>query len=135
MQQWCNDNNRLDGIESIIDGEINMERAKELNPSLQQYQAFKWCADKGDGWYFPARYELHALQEQWRNNQDLINNNILLAGGEAFSENDSYFASSESRSYPYTSAELYSFIDKGWTPLNKSTIHRIRAIKEFIVSE
>ena len=116
---------------SITNGLINMSDIRLLDPSLQQFPAFLWCDKKGSGWYLPSRYELHILQEIWVYNRELMNDNILLAGGEIFAEFDTYLSSSESRSYPETMVETYSFFDKGWPSINKTDSYRIRAIKLF----
>ena len=128
--KWSESNNYQLGT-SIAVGTNNIAVVREIDPTLQEFPAFKWCADKGDGWYLPARYELHVLNKQWISNKEKINNNIQLAGGEILLETDIYLASSESRSYPNNYVETYNFEDKGWPSVEKNTHQRIRAVKFF----
>ena len=130
MRNWGNSNNE-NLRTSISTGIINWEIVTNWDFSLENFPAFKWCKDKGDGWYLPSRYELHILNELWTANQEYMNGNIEQINGEPFTLNDVYLASSESRSWPYDNAETYSFSNKGWGPILKSVAGRIRALKEF----
>ena len=125
------DSNNINLKTVISTGTMNWEIIIQTDPTLENFPAFKWCKDKGDGWYLPSRYELHVLNEIWTANQEYMNSNIELINGEPFSFNDVYLASSESRSWPDDNAELYYFSDKGWGPILKSEAGRVRAIKEF----
>jgi|GEM_PF-6933430 len=51
------------GTESVDDGKENTDKIKN-NMDLNKYPAFKWCVDKGDGWYLPAYNELMAIHSQ-----------------------------------------------------------------------
>ena len=128
---WSTNNTQIIDAASIINGTENTNRALIANPTLQNFPAFRWCADKGTGWYLPARYELHIVREQWGNNQAAINNAITAAGGEILLETDIYMTSSESKSNPASMAEWYSFASKEWLPNNKTTPQKVRAIKAF----
>ena len=128
---WSVLNNKTVYAESIVNGALNMATIKTINPTLEYFPAFLWCDMKGEGWYLPARYELHILQEQWVRNKDLINDNILLADGVPFSENDIYLTSSESRNSPLDKAESYGFANKEWSSNDKLSIQKVRAIKVF----
>ena len=130
VHKWSESNDFELGT-SISVGTNNMTVVREIDPSLQDFPAFKWCTDKGNGWYLPARYELHIINEQWISNKEKVNNNILSAGGEIFTETDIYMASSESRSFPELHAETYDFSNKRWPLVSKTTPHRIRAVKLF----
>ena len=116
---------------SISAGIMNWDIVIGRDPSLESFPAFKWCMDKGEGWYLPSRYELHVLQELWLKHGEYMNSNILLKGGEPFTSNDVYLVSSESRSWPNDRAETYYFSTKGWLPIYKNELGRIRAVKEF----
>jgi hypothetical protein len=116
---------------SIVNGLTNLTLISSADPSLQQFPAFRWCAQKGDGWYLPSRYELHILHQLWLIHGELMNRNILFANGEIFTGEDIYLVSSESRSYPETMVERYNFADKGWPPINKTVPARVRAVKQF----
>ena len=115
----------------ISTGSANWELVLAKDPTLNMFPAFKWCKDKGDGWYLPSRYELHIMNELWSANHEFMNSNIELVNGEPFTSNDIYLASSESRSWPDENAELYYFSNKGWGPIDKNEVGRIRAVKEF----
>ena len=131
--QWRNwgDSNEENLNTSISTGIINWDIVINRNPSLDNFPAFKWCMDKGEGWYLLSRYELHVMNELWSANQEYMNSNLELINGEPFTSDDVYLASSESRSWPNTSAELYYFSNKGWGPILKGDSARIRAVKEF----
>ena len=118
---------------SIIDGLFNdaIIKATANSSSLDLFPAFKWCADKGSGWYLPARYELHVMNEQWLTYKDRINSNISLADGDIFMETDVYLSSSEDRTDYLNMAETYQFYDKDWPSVDKGTPLKIRAVKRF----
>ena len=130
MKNWGDSNNE-DLKTSISTGIINWEIITNRDPLLENFPAFKWCKDKGDGWYLPSRYELHILNETWTANQEYMHNNIELISGEPFTSDDVYLVSSESRSWPRDRAETYYFSNKGWLPIYKNEIGRIRAVREF----
>ena len=130
MRNWGDSNNEDLGT-SISTGIINWEIIIKRDPTLEKFPAFKWCKDKGDGWYLPSRYELHVLNELWTANREYMNGNIELINGEPFTSDDVYLVSSESRSWPGNRAETYYFSNKGWLPIYKNETGRIRAVKEF----
>ena len=130
MKNWGDSNDRNLGT-SISTGIINWDIIIHEDSLLNNFPAFKWCMDKGDGWYLPSRYELHILNELWNANREYMNSNIESINGEPFASDDVYLASSESRSQPDKSAETYDFSTKGWEPIDKSVPGRIRAVKEF----
>ena len=117
---------------SIVTGWINIGVARAVDATLQRFPAFRWCADKGEGWYLPARYELHVMREQWGRNQEVINLALTTVGGEPLSVEDIYLSSSESRGVdPAGDAATYNFTTKAWPPHPKSVPHRIRAVLAF----
>ena len=128
---WSTNNTREISAVSIVSGVVNMNAAIAVDQTLQSFPAFRWCADKGEGWYLPGRYELHVMREQWGNNTTAINDAIAIAGGEVLSINDVYLTSSESKSYPASMAESYNFSDKGWSSNDKTILQKVRAVKEF----
>jgi hypothetical protein len=127
---WAVSNNYKLGT-SVSVGANNAQVISNIDPTLQQFPAFKWCADKGPGWFLPSKYELHLLNEQWTLNENKINNNISLMGGEILSATDIYLSSSESREYPNNNVETYHFDQIGWPTAPKTTPVRIRAVKNF----
>ena len=130
-KKWSEINNFQFKIDNIILGLLNLAIAKAIDSSLELFPAFKWCNDKGEGWYLPSRHELHILNEEWIKQKDSINNKILMVNGEIFTTEDVYLTSSESRSEPKEKAESYSFIDKGWPSSYKTIPVKIRAVKIF----
>lgn len=56
---------RLTGANDRADGSVNMEKIAAYITangfSWDDYPAFKWCREKGEGWYLPAIDELLAL--------------------------------------------------------------------------
>ena len=130
LRNWGDSNNQ-NLRTSISTGIINWEIIINRDPTLENFPAFKWCMDKGDGWYLPSRYELHILNELWTVNREFMDRNIELINGEPFTSNDVYLVSSESRSWPDDRAETYHFSNKGWLPIYKNADGRIRAVREF----
>jgi hypothetical protein len=129
-QAWSTNASYAVLANSITRGIVNMEKVMMEDFSLQLFPAFLWCYQKGHGWYLPARHELHILREQWENHAS-INTALVLADGEPLSHSDSYWCSSESISEPEGKAETYTFANKGWPSLEKTTKHRVRAILLF----
>ena len=116
MRNWGDSNNQNLGT-NISTGTINWNIILQNDPTLERFPAFKWCKEKGEGWYLPARYELHILQELWLKHGEYMNQNILLIGGDEIQSDDIYLASSESRSWPTDRAETYHFSTKNWLPI------------------
>lgn len=50
--------NRATGAQSTTDGKSNTEKVKALDNGLTSFPAFKWCVEKGEGWYLPASDEV-----------------------------------------------------------------------------
>lgn len=46
------------GATSEDDGKTNTEKVKDAF-NFTGHESFKWCADHGEGWYFPAITEVH----------------------------------------------------------------------------
>jgi len=44
-------------------GMANMKKIQSISGWHEKYPAFAWCADKGEGWYLPAKNELKTLYE------------------------------------------------------------------------
>ena len=45
---WCTDNTHQVYTSSIVNGVENLSTVLALDPSLQRFPAFEWCASKGD---------------------------------------------------------------------------------------
>ena len=57
---WSTEN-VITGSKSQSDGKENTDNIR-ANMDLNKYPAFKWCIDKGEGWYLPAYEELMILR-------------------------------------------------------------------------
>lgn len=55
--------NILIGASDTKDGLKNMNVVKAINNWGTLYPAFKWCADKGAGWYLPAYEEIRLINQ------------------------------------------------------------------------
>ena len=132
-KSWGNENSLYHLETSIVSGTENLSLAVRKDQELENLPAFQWCAQKGEGWYFPARYELHILQERWSVNQNYMNIQIIKKGGTPLSSEDVYLSSSENRNNQEKvfQAETYDFNSKGWPSISKTTVGMIRATKEF----
>ena len=74
------------------DGMANMRKVMNIDPTLKDYPAMKWCMDKNtDGklrWYLPARNELNILKELVEGNGELFISNLKAIGGKDAADND-----------------------------------------------
>ena len=62
--RWSSDSaeqKRLIGANSETNGAYNMAKVKVISGWRDKYPAFKWCADRGEGWYLPSKEELHTI--------------------------------------------------------------------------
>jgi hypothetical protein len=132
-KSWSNNDFLKHLKTSITTGTENMSLALAEDSELENLPAFQWCAEKGEGWYFPARYELHILQERWAANKDYMDSQIENKGGTPLTSDDIYLSSSESRdeAEQASQAEVYDFKSKNWYSINKTDAGMVRAIKEF----
>ena len=105
------DNVRLVGTDNVISGEVNMEilakYIKANNLSWDDFPAFKWCRDKGEGWYLPAIDEVlnmghgfnggsrASFNRKFRNE---FNSSAKQNGGEGLDKMVYYFSSTETDS-------------------------------------
>lgn len=53
----------LIGADSTSDGALNMAKVKQILGWRENYPAFAWCANLGDGWYLPAIDELKSFMK------------------------------------------------------------------------
>lgn len=103
------------GANNRNDGKANMKAIEKYiadkNLSWDSFPAFKWCRDKGEGWYLPSINELWsvgtmsmggsrvALNRKFRKN---YNNAIEAAGGTPLSNIMIYHSSTEDRDIRYS---------------------------------
>ena len=99
---------RVVGADARTDGAENMEKVAayiaENNLSWDDFPAFKWCREKGDGWYLPAIDELLTIGHNYnggarlqsnRQARNKFNNTLKDNGGERMDRLVYYFSSTE----------------------------------------
>lgn len=96
------------GADDRTDGAVNMEKVaryiEENHLSWDDFPAFKWCREKGDGWYLPAIDELLTIGHNYnggtrmqndRQARNRFNGALKEAGGERMDRMVYYFSSTE----------------------------------------
>lgn len=99
---------RLIGTDDRKDGRQNMARVaryiEENNLSWEDFPAFKWCLDQGEGWYLPSIDELLTIGHNYnggtrmhndRQARNRFNGALKDAGGERMDRMVFYFSSTE----------------------------------------
>ena len=99
---------RVVGADNRTDGRDNMEKVAryiEANGlSWDDFPAFKWCRDKGEGWYLPAIDELLTIGHNYnggtrmrndRQARNRFNEALKDAGGERMDRLVFYYSSTE----------------------------------------
>lgn len=99
---------RVVGADDRTDGQANMEKVAayiaENNLSWDDFPAFKWCREKGEGWYLPAIDELLNIGHNYnggtrmqsnRQARNRFNNTLKDNGGERMDRLVYYFSSTE----------------------------------------
>ncbi len=99
---------RLVGADNTEDGEANMEKVAAYiaanGASWEDFPAFKWCRDKGEGWYLPAINELLQIGHNFnggtrtkfdRRARNKFNDALKAHGGERMDRLVYYFSSTE----------------------------------------
>ncbi len=133
------------GATDSNDGRANMQRIEEHikanNLSWSDFPAFKWCRDKGEGWYLPALNEVYALGTMYNGGMRLVpdrksrrtfNEKLYNAGGKVMHNTMFYHSSTESADDSHSSCYSHMGID---TPHsgegNKSDELFVRAFHRF----
>lgn len=96
------------GADNRTDGRVNMETVaryiEENGLSWDDFPAFKWCREKGEGWYLPAIDELLTIGHNYnggtrmrndRRARNKFNDALKDAGGERMDRMVYYFSSTE----------------------------------------
>ena len=99
---------RLVGADNRTDGAENMALVaryiEENNLSWEDFPAFKWCRDKGEGWYLPSIDELLTIGHNYnggsrlhndRQARNKFNGALKDAGGKRMDRMIYYFSSTE----------------------------------------
>ena len=108
--RWCdlkkNEMKRL-GLDDQRDGAVNQaavaRMAEKGEVQWEDYPAFKWCRDKGDGWYLPAINEVLRIGHLFNNGRvrfdrkarEAFNDLLKSHGGEKLDRLMYYFSSTE----------------------------------------
>ena len=103
-------------------GTANMAVIKARSSWTSKYPAFKWCSDRGTGWYLPARNELQELY-----NQKAVVDEVLLA--QELSPLGEWLWSSTESTYSY--AYMLNMVAGQWRYYNKDDANEVRAIYSF----
>ncbi len=129
---WCRSSEWVKKIEvgcfNRTDGEENMKKITSFLGWEENYPAFKWCRDKGDAWYLPAKEELSqfALSEREAVNAALASEGAKLIPnvGEAgrYWSSTEYDAASVWHAYMRYGLEYYTV---------KYLTYRVRAVAKF----
>ena len=96
------------GADDRADGAVNMEKVAAYiagnNLSWDDFPAFKWCREKGEGWYLPAIDEMLTIGHNYnggarlqsnRQARNKFNNALKDNGGERMDRLVYYFSSTE----------------------------------------
>ena len=96
------------GADNADDGRANMETVAAYiaanGASWEDFPAFKWCRDKGEGWYLPAVNEVLSLGNSFnggsrmkfdRTARNRFNDNLKSHGGKRLDRLVYYFSSTE----------------------------------------
>ncbi len=99
---------RVVGADDRADGAVNMEKVAAYiagnNLSWDDFPAFKWCREKGEGWYLPAIDEMLTIGHNYnggarlqsnRQARNKFNNALKDNGGERMDRLVYYFSSTE----------------------------------------
>ena len=99
---------RVIGTDNRSDGSVNMEKVAayiaENNLSWDDFPAFKWCREKGEGWYLPSIDELLNIGHNYsggtrvqssRQARNRFNNALKNNGGKRMDRLVYYFSSTE----------------------------------------
>ena len=79
--KWGPDRELLVVAVSHDNGKENMDAIKTIDNTFSEFPAFKWCIDKGEGWYLPAKNELKSLYDVWSADKSSFNTKLTDASG------------------------------------------------------
>ncbi len=103
------------GANNKTDGMANMKAIEKYiadnNLSWDDFPAFKWCRDKGEGWYLPSINELWSAGTMYmggsriaanRRQRKAFNQNLEAEGGKPISNIMTYHSSTEDKDAKYS---------------------------------
>lgn len=129
--ECCWDRNSFSNYKGANSGDNGQNNTKKIGANSSP--ACNWCTSKGDGWYFPARFELTKLS----NNITTINKSLNALGCSSIDR--FYWSSTE---YGANAQDLAYIVclceskceghDSGWSAYNSKTeTRKVRAMKSF----
>lgn len=129
---WCRSREWVKKIEigcfNAEDGAENMKKIMSFVGWEDNYPAFKWCKDKGEDWYLPAKEEISAITLEER---EAVNAGLAAAGGTLIpnvGESGRYWSSTE---YDAASAwHVYMRYGLEYYTV-KYLAYRVRAVAKF----
>ncbi len=110
-------------------GLYNMNKALASSSDLSSFPAFKWCADRGEGWYLPAANELEKLYAFWNADRQSLDELLNSAGGAPFNPDGIYLSSTDI--LWQGTCWAWSFASNEPVEYNKTEAGHVRAIKAF----
>lgn len=125
---------RCIGTDSKHDGAYNMAKVKRIADWREEYPAFAWCANLGEGWYLPAIEELKlfTLNGEIR---DAINRTLSQVKDEKsalIDDYNCYWSSTETGSFlDWYCAWGVSMINGSAKSYHKSYNRYVRAVSAF----
>ena len=111
------------------DGAANMKRVQAILGWKENYLAFRWCADLGEGWYLPAIEELRTLLLD-ESVSKAVNATLEARGATRLYDVGWYWSSTEHPEYDHC-AWLVNMDDGNTYNLNKYNRGYVRAVSAF----
>ena len=84
-------------------GSKNTQKIKDLSTDFTGFDSFKWCAEHGAGWYFPAILEVR----YFLSNKVAINQTLTVQGATSISD---YYWSSTEGEEDYSDEAMYAYL-------------------------
>ena len=131
--QWCTDDESKKKLTSIAvhrqNGMINLQSIMEITDWKSKYPAFAWCADRGTGWYLPAKEELEILFAD-KNVYAQVNKGLELKGKmlEPLGRGTAYWSSTEKNSHSAFGYSLNNYCADG---VCREKSYYVRAVAAF----
>lgn len=130
---WCTEPISL-GTMDHWDGQKNMQTIRSVEGWETKFPAFKWCSDRGKGWYLPARLELADLYAGFNGGASGTNAASRAYFNECLSKccgtvlSEVFYWSSSGHNYnAYNVHFSYGYNDYYY----KTGTHRVRAVRAF----
>ena len=130
--QWARNEASAEVSREAFDYEDGVANMEKIKPYIDNYPAFKWCNDKGNGWYLPALNELFMISAS----REELSSSLVANGGTQLTTDGQYWSSTEvDPSQPganSTFAYLMTFNSMNYTSSTAKTgSNKVRAIRAF----